>query len=243
MACLGSPMRTSVRCPLNAASMTFHWTGSVSWNSSTITTDQRRRIRCRAGASGPRARRPAGSAGRRSRGCRAGACDAPSPRARHARSRPGPPRPTPRRTPAGPAGVRVADHLGGELERGRAGERGRVRGAAEAQQVEVVDDLGHQLAQVVDQGRRRRRCRPRRRASAAPAGRTGGWWRWSRRRSRPARPAAGRGPPRASGRRTRCPSRPVVVAPGPGVGEGALGARPAGRGPARAAPGWRPGRT
>ena len=49
-------------------------------------------------------------------------------------------------------GVRVADHLGGDLERGRTADRGRLGRAAEALEVEVVDDLGDQVAQVVDQG-------------------------------------------------------------------------------------------
>ena len=51
MACFGSPIRTTVETPLKASSITFHCTGSVSWNSSTITIGQRRLIRTRAGES------------------------------------------------------------------------------------------------------------------------------------------------------------------------------------------------
>ena len=43
----GSPCE----CPLNARSITCHCTGSVSWNSSTMTIDQRRCMRARAGES------------------------------------------------------------------------------------------------------------------------------------------------------------------------------------------------
>ena len=42
--------------------------------------------------------------------------------------------------------------LSGELQRGGAGDGRLLRGTAEATEVEVVDDLGDKLAQVVDQG-------------------------------------------------------------------------------------------
>ena len=47
----GSPTSTIVACPAKARSRICHCTGSVSWNSSTSTIDQRARIRSRAGAS------------------------------------------------------------------------------------------------------------------------------------------------------------------------------------------------
>ena len=67
---------------------------------------------------------------------------------------------------------------------------GSSRSMAEVAKVEVVDDLGDQLVEALDQRHAGVgvACHPER--LAAPAGRTGGWWRWSRRRTRPARRAA-----------------------------------------------------
>ena len=48
MACLGSPISTNVDRPVKARSITRHCTGSVSWNSSTMTIGQRCGIRTRA---------------------------------------------------------------------------------------------------------------------------------------------------------------------------------------------------
>ena len=79
-----------------------------------------RRIRSRAGESSARsAPSPAGSAGRRSRGCRAVACAARSPRAPCRRSGPWPPPRWWDRPARGQGGLRVADRDPGEPEGGR----------------------------------------------------------------------------------------------------------------------------
>ena len=49
-------------------------------------------------------------------------------------------------------GVRVADDLEGELQRGGAGDGRLLGGTSEAIEVDVVDDLGDKLSEVVDQG-------------------------------------------------------------------------------------------
>ena len=156
MACFGSPIRTSVTRPAKARSMTSHWTGSVSWNSSTITIDQRRLIRSRAGASSASsaigqpgeqvveaedAEQPLAPLQLPEDVVGEGAADAGlGLRGRVDRCEPG---------------ARVAHHLAGELERLGAGELGSALHVAEALEVEVVHDLGHELVEVLDEGHAR----------------------------------------------------------------------------------------
>ena len=60
MACFGSPIRTSLTTPSpKAFRTTSHWTGSVSWNSSTSTTSYRLRMRAHASPPVGSARVPA----------------------------------------------------------------------------------------------------------------------------------------------------------------------------------------
>ena len=229
--------------PTKARSMTSHCTGSVSWNSSTITIDQRRLIRSRAGAS-------SASSATASRDSRSSKPRMPSSRLRRSSSRSTSSAKRPayaggrlgRRVDRASAVVRgLPHHLVGELERLGAGQlagcpsRRRTAGGRGRRRSRRPARRGSRP------GSPRRRCRRRRRASAAPAGRTGGWWRWWPRRSRPAR-RAGRGGVGQLARRcrsTRCRSRSSSASAR--VVERLGRPRPAGRGPARAAPGWRPG--
>ena len=106
------------------------------------------------------ARRRAGRAGRRRTGCRGGACGARPRRAPRRRTRPARRRPTQRGVRAcrrvvghRELGVRVADRGAGERERRRRANGGVVGGLPEAAEVDVVDDLDHELVEALDQGR------------------------------------------------------------------------------------------
>ena len=191
------------------------------------------------------ARRPAGSAGRRSRGCPVGACASPARRERACA------KPTQTAARSRVAGRRAAARSPGcsttsraSLQRVAVGQRRIVALLAEMGEVEVVDDLGDQVVEALDQRDAGSRCHRPRPATSAPAGRTGGWWRWSRRRSRPAHRAAAACRARRAHRRCRrAGTRPTGCRRRSTGRRKRLRRRRSGRGPARAAPGWPPGRT
>ena len=83
--------------------------------------------------------------------------------------------------------LRVTDRCPRQLQGDGALERRRLRVRAVLPEVEVVGHLDHELVEVVHQLRTRVGVAGDARGSAAPAGRTGGWSRSSRRRSRPVR--------------------------------------------------------
>ena len=142
----------------------------------------------------PRARRPAGRAGRRSdriprrrlrRSTSARTSCAKATRA---------PRPPGRAPPAAassacasPTTVRASVRAVGAIERRRPPARW-----PKLAQVDVVDHLDDAGRRATRPAWRRCRCRRRRPASGARSGRTGGWSRWWRRRTTPARRGARR---------------------------------------------------
>ena len=86
---------------------------------------------------------------------------------------------------------RVLDHLAGQPQR----VVGRLSSGSSRSLAEVGEGRGRRRSRRPARrgsrpASRRRRCRLPPPAISAPAGRTGGWWRWSPRRKPPARPAA-----------------------------------------------------
>ncbi len=152
MACFGSPISTRVACPLNARSSTCHWTGSVSWNSSTSTTFHRRRIRSRAGASvvlegvGEPAEQVVV-------GQHAAAMLAALDLGAHVAGEVdlGGRRRTRLRVVRGEHGLRVTDRRACELERDRSLERRRLGRRAPALEEEVVGHLDHEVVEALHQ--------------------------------------------------------------------------------------------
>ncbi len=227
--------------PLNARSSTCHCTGSVSWNSSTSTSRQRSCIRARAGESGASRARASWQqqvvVGQDRRG------DACAGRARRA--------PPGRRRPAARPGWRRSASAGsrlacgsptaapGDRERLGVGEDRVAVGEGEGAQVEVVDDLAHQVVEVLHQtGPRVGVAGDAQRLQHQRAELVGGGDGGAR-RSPPAPRAPGGAA--ARGRRRRRTSRRSRSESAGTSGRRPAPARPprAGCAPARAAPGWR----
>ena len=132
--------------------MTCHWTGSVSWNSSTITIRQRRRIWSRAGASwllqgrGQAAEQVVVAEDAEPALAALQLLDDPAGEADpDALGRVG------RGVVRPQLGVRVGDDLAGQLQGGVTGQGRAGLLLAEAPEVEVVDDLGDQVVEALDQ--------------------------------------------------------------------------------------------
>ena len=183
---LGCRRRSSTSVPPpapNARCTIRHCSGSVSWNSSTRTTSYRARSRAAVPASAERGVEPP-RAGRRRSSRPAGACAARVPRG--PRPRAGGASPAPRRPPARSA------RRGSRRRRTRSPPPARDRTAARRRggsggRRQVVDDVLHQVAEILDEGDARLEVSGDAQAAEHLLSRSRGSWRSSPRRSRPPR--------------------------------------------------------